>query len=107
MWILRTQIAKEVVQAKSKLPAVFTVVCIGPCVQALEHLVVVECRGWEAFLEAPHLSKVSVHELAAIICHTESKAVSKQLREYHSLMSKVHQAVAVSANTTFSLFLKA
>ena len=104
MRIFRTQVAKEVLQAKPKLPAV---VFIGPHVQALENLVAVECRGLEAFLEAPNLSKASMNELAAMLCNIQSKAESKQLRDHHILVSKVHQAVVVSANNTFSLYLQA
>ena len=104
MRIFRTQVAKEVVQAKAKVPAV---VFIGPRVQPLEHLVAVECREWEAFLVAPDLSKASMTELAAMICITESKAACKQLRDYQSLMSKVHQAVVVSANNAFCSIWKA
>ncbi len=81
MRIFRTQIAKEVVQAKLKLPAVITVVFIAPCVQAFEHSVIVECRDWEAFLVAPDLSKASMNELAAITYNGESKAASKQLSQ--------------------------
>ena len=77
--IFSTQIAKEVVQAKSKLLAVVTMVFIAPLIHALKHLV--ECRGWEAFLEAPDLSNASMNELAAITYNSESKVASKQLHE--------------------------
>jgi len=101
--IFSTQIAKEVVQAKPKLPAVITVVFVVPLIQALELLV----NTWKAFLEAPDLSIASIKELAAMTYNSESEAASKQLCDYHSLMSKVHQAEVVNATSAFSLLLKA
>ncbi len=100
--IFSTQIAKEVVQAKPKLPAVITVVFV-PLIQALELLV----NTWKAFLEAPDLSIAIIKELAAMTYNSESEAASKQLCDYHSLMSKVHQAEVVNATSAFSLLLKA